>query len=378
MLTSPLHRSTKVSARSEVLVAWWPAFIVAALYILWIALLVILRGYTVLDFVHLGTVWSEHKASGTWGYDGQFYYQLARDPWHAYQFMDNAPYRYQRILYPLLVFVFSLGNAALVPYCMLLFNGIAIVASVAIVAHILQKHQVSHWFGLALGLYFGQLAAFTFDTAEPFMVFLLCLGIWFLQEKRVWLGALFMGLAALTRDTAVFFPLAYGVVFLFQRRWRDIIPIALLGGLPLLLWLGTIVLIFGKTGLGFTPSFEHIPFAGITYFANAPRKFWLLLLLMFLPTLVNCLLVGWEIWKRRWSPLLLAWIINLLSIVFLSHYSYIELISCSRISLGLVLAGVMYAAYSKKRLLLWSTHFYTLTCLVYIAGTLLRWPAFIG
>ena len=378
MLSSPLHTSTNTSERSGALAAWWPALTVAALYIVWIGLLVVLRGYTALDFVHLGTVWSEHKSSGTWGYDGQFYYQLAHDPWHAYQFMDDASYRYQRILYPLLVFAFSLGNPALVPYWMLLFNGIAIVASVAIVAHVLQKRGVSPWFSLALGLYFGQFAAFTFDTAEPFMVLLLCLGIFFLQERRTWLGALFMGLATLTRDTAVFFPLAYGVAFLLQRRWRDLIPITLLGGLPLLLWLAAIILIFGRTGLGFTPSFEHLPFAGIAYYANTPRKFWLLLLLLFLPALANCLLVGWEIWRRRWSPLLLAWIINLLSIVFLSHYSYIELISCGRISLGLLLAGIMYAAYSKNKLLLWSTHFYTLTCLVYVAGTLLRWPTFIG
>lgn len=378
MVDSSLRTPARTPGRPGIAALWRPSLVVAALYIVWLAVMIVSRGYTAFDFIHLGTVWGEHKASGTWGYDGQFYYQIARDPLHAYRFMDNAPYRYQRILYPLLVFALSLGNGALVPYMLLLVNLLAVVGSVEIVARILKKRGMLPWFSLALGLYFGQFAGLTFDTSEPLMVFWLCLGVWLMQDKRYWLGALSMGLAALTRETAVLFPVCYGVVFLLQRRWREILPLVVLGGLPILLWLAAIQWLFGQSGLGFSPPFERVPFGGIWYFANTPRKFWLLLLLMLLPMLANCLQVAWECWKRRWSPLLLIWIVNLLMIVFLSHFSYIELISCSRISLGLICASVLYAAYNKNRLLLWFTHFYTLTCLIYMAGILLRWPAFIG
>ena len=53
------------------------------------------------------------------GYDGQFYYRLALDPanWHHTAFgitMDQS-YRYTRTGYPILAWIFSLGQHQLVP-----------------------------------------------------------------------------------------------------------------------------------------------------------------------------------------------------------------------------------------------------------------------
>ena len=54
------------------------------------------------------------------GYDGEFYYRLAVEPWpsasaaHGVTF-DAAPWRAQRILYPVLAWAVSFGNAAPVP-----------------------------------------------------------------------------------------------------------------------------------------------------------------------------------------------------------------------------------------------------------------------
>src|ERR1700694_2682158 len=80
-----------------------PSVVVALLYAAFLCLFSIIHGYSALDFVHLGTYWAEHKRPGTIGYDGQFYYQLARDPLGAQAFMDNVPYRYQRLVFPLVV-----------------------------------------------------------------------------------------------------------------------------------------------------------------------------------------------------------------------------------------------------------------------------------
>jgi hypothetical protein len=49
------------------------------------------------------------------GYDGQFYYRLALDPFTKARFgygiaLDDAPYRQQRILYPLFVRILALGQ----------------------------------------------------------------------------------------------------------------------------------------------------------------------------------------------------------------------------------------------------------------------------
>ena len=48
--------------------------------------------------------------TGKAGYDGQFNYAIAADPLHASPALDVPAYRYQRILYPLLVRALALGQ----------------------------------------------------------------------------------------------------------------------------------------------------------------------------------------------------------------------------------------------------------------------------
>ena len=158
---------------------WRPSIVVAAIYLLFLTLLTLIHHYSMIDYVHIGTFFSRHDPHGTIGYDGQFYYFMARDPWHAYQYMDNAPYRYQRIVYSLLVYVVSLGQESLVPFMLLLVNFLSIVLSVEIVARLLAKRKLSPWFSLAIGLYFGQATALIFDTTEPLTIAFLCLGLWY-------------------------------------------------------------------------------------------------------------------------------------------------------------------------------------------------------
>jgi hypothetical protein len=57
-----------------------PSVVVAIIYGSLIALVAITKHYSLLDFVHLGTIWADHNPKGMWGYDGQFYYQIARNP----------------------------------------------------------------------------------------------------------------------------------------------------------------------------------------------------------------------------------------------------------------------------------------------------------
>ena len=59
------------------------------------------------------------------GYDGQFYYFLAVDPTHGKDYMDAPGVIYSRIGYPMTVRALSGGNAALVPYMMVLVNILA-------------------------------------------------------------------------------------------------------------------------------------------------------------------------------------------------------------------------------------------------------------
>jgi hypothetical protein len=355
-----------------------PSLLVGLIYVLLLIFFMTARHYSALDFVHLGTVWGSHIKSGSWGYDGQFYYQIARNPLGAARFMDNAPYRYQHLLYPLLAWVLSLGQASLVPYTLLLINLVAIIGSVEIVARLLNKNGLSPWFSLSLGLYYGLAVGLTFDTTEPFTCLLLALGIWELEKKQWLLSALWMGLATVSRETAVLFPLCLAASFAWNRHWKETLAFFALGVLPLLVFLSTLTLIFGRTGVTFGPPFEHVPFAGIFHFLHAPHKFWLLVLVMLLPTLVCLAFLAWDLIRWRWNILTLVWAANLAMMVFLSHATYAELVSCGRVSLPVILAGVLYGVKTRRKSLLWALQMYACTFLIYFIGTLLHLDSFIA
>jgi hypothetical protein len=365
-----------------------PSVVVGIIYVAFIGLFALLNHYSAFDFIQLGTVWGNHDPSGTWGYDGQFYYQIARNPLQAYRYMDNAPFREQHILYPLVVGALSLGQVALIPYMLLLVNILSVVFSVEILAHLLRKYGFSPWFSLALGLYFGQIAGTMFDTAESFTYVLVFLGIWFVMEKgKTAPGASMFGLAGLAREIAILFPLAYAGYYFVRGQWKACGQMIVLGILPLVAWLIALRLIFGQTGLTFTRPFEHIPFADIFYYAGTPKKFYLLLLMMFLPTVGAWVLAIREAYRvlfvekgpflQRFSPIYLFLLANLIMITFMSHYSFEELISCGRIATGLVLSVLLYGITTKDKRVLWASQFYTFTFVVFAIGVLIHLPSFI-
>ena len=347
---------------------------VALLYPAFLCLFAILHGYSALDFVHLGTFWAEHKRHGTVGYDGQFYYQLARDPLGARSFLDNAPYRYSRIVFPLVVRLLSMGQADLIPYMLLLVNFLSIVLSVEIISRLLVTYELSPWFSLAIGLYYGQTASLVFDTVEPFTCMLVCIGLLLLEKDRLAWAAVFMGIATLSRETALFFPLGYAVFFLWHRQWKEAALFIGLGILPLGIEYLVIWLIFGMTGITYAPPFEHVPFAGIFFFSNDPdiwRRFIPLIFLLFTPTVIGWLLAGVEMLRHQWSQALLIWLMNLLLVTFLARASFADLTSCGRISIGIVLAMLLYGLKTRNTLLLRASQIYSVMSPFYAAVILI-------
>ncbi len=301
-----------------------PVVVVGSVYFALLALFGILYDYQAMSFVHLGTVWGEHDPSGTWGYDGQFYYQIAVNPFGAAEFMDNAPFRYQRIVYPLTARLLSLGRSEFVPYALLLLNWLSIVISVGLLSDFLHSRRLNPWFSLGYGLYFGQATALTFDTTEPFTYMLVILGIWLWDKRHLNWAALLLGVASVSRETAVLFPLGYVVYFLVQKEWKNAVKFTSVGVVPLIGWLVALRIIFGETGITFTPPFERFPFYGILFHFRKPRMFWLLVILMFIPTVGAWALACIELWRGKRHPLLLAWLANIVMITFMARTSYME------------------------------------------------------
>ena len=167
------------------------------------------------------------------GYDGQFYYRLALDPfnWHATAFgitMDQS-YRYTRIGYPFLAWIFSLGQHQLVPVVLVVLNLFG-VAAMAMLGGVFARQSGRHalW-GLAFAAYFGLVISVGRDTAEPLAEACMLGGL--LAFRRGTTGpqgsgpmyllatALFT-YGALTRETILFAPAAIAVtrVIAIARR----------------------------------------------------------------------------------------------------------------------------------------------------------------
>src|SRR5206468_13025460 len=112
------------------------------------------------------------------GFDGQFYYRLALNPFtsQATEFgitIDVPPLRHQRILYPLLTWILSLGRPSLVPMVLVLINFIALCVMGWIGGAFSQSLKQHALWGVFLPLYPGFLLVLSRDLVEILEVSLL-------------------------------------------------------------------------------------------------------------------------------------------------------------------------------------------------------------
>ena len=154
------------------------------------------------------------------GFDGQFAYYIALDPLHATTYLDEPTYRLSRILYPLLARALALGRPTDIPYAMLATNWLALVGGTLALAAWLRRRGVSAWFALIFGLYPGLFEGLRYDLTEPLCYALVALAIYLIDfggpRRIVWAGLAF-ALAALARESALFFAIPYGIAQLFAR-----------------------------------------------------------------------------------------------------------------------------------------------------------------
>jgi hypothetical protein len=165
------------------------------------------------------------------GYDGQFYYRLALDPfnWHATAFgitMDQS-YRYTRIGYPLLAWIFSLGQHQLVPVVLVVLNLFG-VAAMAMLGAVFARQSGRHalW-GLLFAAYFGLVISVGRDTAEPLAEACMLGGLLACRRggSRMYvLAAVLFAFGAITRETILLAPAAIAVTRLIAIVRRRAAP----------------------------------------------------------------------------------------------------------------------------------------------------------
>ena len=162
------------------------------------------------------------------GYDGQFVYRLALDPFTddvtAYGItLDNATYRHQRIGLPFAAWAVSRAGVP-VSVALPLVNGLALVAAAwagAVLARRMGRHAL--W-GVLVALSPGLVVAVNRDLTEPLQTGLLLVGLVAWTGARTpWRTAAAVALftaAALTRETtlAVLFGLGVWELYVVVRR----------------------------------------------------------------------------------------------------------------------------------------------------------------
>ena len=170
------------------------------------------------------------------GYDGQFYYRLALNPLNlhrtAYGITMDGVYRFDRIGYPALAWLASLGQHAWVPAAMVAVNVLA-VGCIGLAGGMLARDSGRHpMWGLLLAAYPGFFSAAGRDLTEPVAAACLLAGLLLSRKGRPVLAGIFLGYAALTRETVIVVAAVICLTRLAQIALRRSRP-----GLPDLAWL---------------------------------------------------------------------------------------------------------------------------------------------
>jgi hypothetical protein len=329
-----------------------PGVVVAIVCSLYVAVVLVNAGGDPLAFAVIGTRFSAGDVLGSEGYDGQFVYFIARDPLDAARFLDVPAYRYQRILYPLLAWLFSGGQPGVLPWTLILINLAAIVAGTCAVEQLLRGFGVNRWYALAYGLYGGQLIALRTDLNEPLALALVSAAMLGWHRDRRWLAAVLFALASLTKETSLVFVAAYAIAALVQRRWRAVIALAC-ATLPFALFQATLWVVFGRPGLGAggagaTP-FSPVPLGGWLEVAGVSAPAFLTISVVaapfvVLPAVIGTLMGLHDLLRRPWHPIALSLLLNSWMIMALPASTFREPAALLRLGGGLALSMILYGA----------------------------------
>jgi hypothetical protein len=182
-------------------------------------------------FVMAGHVYSQHANLPhvhSKGYDGQFYYRLALNPfnWHptAYGITMDYNYRYTRIGYPIVAWIVSLGQHNLVPIALVVVN-LVCVAIVGWLGGMFARESGRHalW-GLLFVAYFGLVISIGRDTSEPLADACMLGGMLAYRHSRYILAAILVAYGVITNEPILVLAVAIALTRLYQMYRRQARP----------------------------------------------------------------------------------------------------------------------------------------------------------
>jgi hypothetical protein len=221
----------------------------------------------------------KHKSAG---YDGEFYYRLALDPFTGKRTadgitLDNPATRGARIGYPLLAWAASLGHPAFLPWAMIALNLAGLAAITLLATGLATSHGLPAWRGIIVPLYPGFTLTLVRDTTEIVATAAALAALACAMRQRYWLAAAMLSCAVITRETTLFYLAGFGIVALFrslrQRRWsRQLVPLAI-PAIVFGVWQTFIAWYWGASSYSGTSQNLGVPLEGfIQYIAGEWRQ----------------------------------------------------------------------------------------------------------
>jgi hypothetical protein len=309
-------------------------------------------------FALIGTRYDPGVPDGRPGYDGQFAYQIARDPANGWTKTDVPAYRYQRIAYPIAARLLALGNTDLVPWTLILINLGALVVGTWLTEEILQHFRMSRWYALTYGLSAGTLMSMRLDLTEPVAYALAQAGVLLALKDRWRWAALVFAIAALTKEMTLAFPAAIGAVYLVQREWRKLIGFSVIVLAPFAIWQLVLWQWFGQFGIGsggaLATPFEWVPLRGLWSLAFLDMRVFalfaaIMIPLAVIPALISLWVTGRDAWLHIIDIPMALLLINALLILITPQSTFREPLAMARYIVGLIVAVLTYAASRRSK-----------------------------
>jgi hypothetical protein len=157
------------------------------------------------------------------GYDGQFYYRLAVDPFTDKPFdhgigFDMPAHRQQRIVYPLLAWSLTRGHVERLPWVLLAINFAGMMALGALAGHAARALGRHALLGLVVPLYPGYVFTLARDLSEILAGCFMIGALLAARRGARWAVALLATLAMLSRETTLVVPAAMLVCAVLALR----------------------------------------------------------------------------------------------------------------------------------------------------------------
>jgi hypothetical protein len=339
---------------------FWPAVLVLIILAGYVLYRLSINNWDPVGLAEIGTIYQNGNEHGSEGYDGQFAYYIALnpDPDEVSIRLDVPAYRYQRILYPLLARILSFGQTTYIPWALILLNVLSQVVGTAILCAILLDHSVPVTYSLIYGLWAGLVIGVGTDLYEPLTFGFILASIVAHQKKKPWLTAIFLTGSMFAKETAILFWVAVVLSDFMSKKRKDEILGSLIPGVFYGIWQGFLYYQFGSFGLGsggaMATPFEWIPFGGFFRIASAGIEVLVLYAVIFGPTIILP-----DIWgimtsvrfllKRQMDFETWALLLNTLFILFLPFSTFREPLGLIRVSTGMVLASILFAAKYEMR-----------------------------